>query len=96
MEKTSVVDPLDYTLAKNMGEPSKPWRWEIYPAGETKPLQQSECFVTMSELVQAKRVWQGSGPTRPCDQGLVADAQTSIGQHYSLERGLAFHKSAAS
>ena len=37
MEKTSVIDPLDYTLAiKNKGQPSKPWRWEIYLAGKTK------------------------------------------------------------
>jgi len=38
-KKTSVIDPLDYTLAiKNKGQPSKPWRWEIYLAGKTKPL----------------------------------------------------------
>ena len=54
MEKASAIDPLDYTLAiKNKGQPSKPWRWEIYLAGKTKPLQQSECFVTMSEATRA-------------------------------------------
>ena len=57
----------DYALAiKNKGRPPKPWRWEIYTAGKSKPVQQSEFFETMSEAtrtgkaavaeLQAKRV----------------------------------------
>jgi hypothetical protein len=44
----------------------KPWRWEIYTAGKSKPVRQSELFQTMSEVtrtgkaalaeLQAKRV----------------------------------------
>lgn len=57
MEKVAADDPRDYTLAiKNKGQPSKPWRWEIYLAGKTKPLQQSEFFVTMSEATRAGKV----------------------------------------
>ena len=40
----------DYALAiKNRGRPPKPWRWEIYTAGKSKPVQQSEFFETISE-----------------------------------------------
>ena len=54
MEKASVIDPLDYTLAiKNKGQPSRPWRYFIFVAGKTKPLRQSECFATMSEATRA-------------------------------------------
>ena len=50
----SEIDPLDYTLAiKNKGQPSRPWRWEIYMAGKNKALRQSECFATMSESTRA-------------------------------------------
>jgi len=40
----------DYTLAiKNKSRPPKPWRWEIYMIGKSKPVWQSEFFETMSE-----------------------------------------------
>jgi hypothetical protein len=43
----------DYTLAiKNKGRPPKPWRWEIYSAGKSKPVWQSEFFETMSEATR--------------------------------------------
>jgi hypothetical protein len=43
----------DYSLAiKNRGRPSKPWRWEIYTAGKSKPVRQSEFFQTMSEATR--------------------------------------------
>jgi hypothetical protein len=43
----------DYTLAiKNKGRPPKPWRWEIYAAGKSKPMRQSEFFETMSEATR--------------------------------------------
>ena len=42
-----------YSLAiKNKGRPSKPWRWEIYTAGKSKPVRQSEFFQTMSEATR--------------------------------------------
>ena len=43
----------DYTLAiKNKGRPPKPWRWEIYLAGKSKPVRQSEFLETMSEATR--------------------------------------------
>ncbi len=43
----------DYTLAiKNKGRPPRPWRWEIYMAGKSKPVLQSEFFETMSEATR--------------------------------------------
>jgi hypothetical protein len=43
----------DYTLAiKNKGRPPRPWRWEIYTAGKSKPVLQSEFFETMSEATR--------------------------------------------
>ena len=43
----------DYTLAiKNKGRPPKPWRWEIYLAGKSKPVRQSEFLETMSEAAR--------------------------------------------
>jgi hypothetical protein len=43
----------DYSLAiKIKGRPPKPWRWEIYTAGKSKPVRQSEFFETMSEATR--------------------------------------------
>ena len=43
----------DYALAiKNKGRPPKSWRWEIYEAGKSKPVRQSEFFETMSEATR--------------------------------------------
>jgi hypothetical protein len=43
----------DYALAiRNKGRPPKPWRWEIYTAGKSKPVRQSEFFETMSEATR--------------------------------------------
>ena len=43
----------DYTLAiKSRGHPPKPWRWEIYTAGKSKPVRHSEFFETMSEATR--------------------------------------------
>jgi hypothetical protein len=43
----------DYTLAiKNRGRPPKPWRWEIYTAGKSKSVRQSEFFETMAEATR--------------------------------------------
>jgi len=54
MEKVLSFNPIDYTLAiKNKGRPPNPWRWEIYAAGKSKPVRQSEFFETMSEATRA-------------------------------------------
>jgi hypothetical protein len=51
---TTAPDPIDYTLAiKNKGRPPKSWRWEIYEAGKSKAVQQSEFFETMSDATRA-------------------------------------------
>jgi hypothetical protein len=51
---TNPPEPTDYTLAiKNKGRPPKAWRWEIYAAGKSKAVQQSEFFETMSEATRA-------------------------------------------
>ncbi|HEY1981655.1 MAG TPA: hypothetical protein VGH13_16390 [Xanthobacteraceae bacterium] len=53
MEKAPVFNPIDYTLAiKNKGRPPKSWRWEIYAAGKSKPVRQSDFFETMSEATR--------------------------------------------
>jgi hypothetical protein len=57
MEKAASFDPIDYTLAiKNKGRPPKSWRWEIYAAGKSKPVQQSDFFETMSEATRAGKL----------------------------------------
>jgi len=54
MEKAASFDPSDYTLAiKSKGRPPRPWRWEIYVACKSKPVQQSDFFETMSEATRA-------------------------------------------
>jgi hypothetical protein len=55
MENTpSSFDPADYTVAiKNRGRPTKPWRWEIYVAGKSQAVLQSDCFETMSAATRA-------------------------------------------
>jgi hypothetical protein len=54
MEKAPTFSSSDFTLAiKNKGRPPKPWRWEIYAAGKSKPVRQSEFFETMSEATRA-------------------------------------------
>jgi hypothetical protein len=53
VEKIQSPNPVDYSLAvKNKGRPPKSWRWEIYAAGKSKPVRQSEFFETMSEAVR--------------------------------------------
>jgi hypothetical protein len=54
MEKISPSNTVDFTLAiKNKGRPPRPWRWEIYAAGKSKPVRQSDFFETMSEATRA-------------------------------------------
>jgi hypothetical protein len=57
MEKNSSFRSIDYNLAvKNKGHPPKSWRWEIYAAGRSKPVRQSEFFETMSEATRAGKI----------------------------------------
>lgn len=38
-------DPTDYSfVVKRRGNPQKPWRWEIYRAGKSGPLERSPVF----------------------------------------------------
>ena len=54
MDKAPSLNPFDYTLAiKNKGRPPRPWRWEIYAAGKSKPVRQSDFFETMSAATRA-------------------------------------------
>jgi hypothetical protein len=54
MEKTPTFNSSDFTLAiKNKGRPPRSWRWEIYAAGKSKPVRESEFFETMSEATRA-------------------------------------------
>jgi hypothetical protein len=57
MEQAPSFNPSDYTLAvRNKGRPPRSWRWEIYAAGKSKPVQQSDFFETMSEATRAGKV----------------------------------------
>ncbi|MEA2906113.1 MAG: hypothetical protein QOC56_139 [Alphaproteobacteria bacterium] len=54
MENTFPLNPSDYSLAiKNRRRPPKPWRWEIYVAGKSKPVLQSDFFETMAEATRS-------------------------------------------
>jgi hypothetical protein len=50
-----VLDHLDFSVVvKNRAKPPRPWRWEIYRAGRTSPIRQSEvCFEYMTEASRA-------------------------------------------
>jgi hypothetical protein len=53
VEKIQSFNPIDYSLAvEKKGRPPKSWRWEIYAAGKSKPVRQSEFFETMSEAIR--------------------------------------------
>jgi hypothetical protein len=39
--------------ARDMATSSKPWRWEIYVAGKSKPVLQSDFFESMSEATRS-------------------------------------------
>jgi hypothetical protein len=50
-----MVDHLDFSVVvKNRAKPPKPWKWEIYRAGRSSPIQQSVvCFDSMTEAGRA-------------------------------------------
>ena len=40
-----MIDHEDFSVVvKNRASPPKPWRWEIYRAGRTSPIEHSEVF----------------------------------------------------
>jgi hypothetical protein len=47
-------DPADYSfVVKRRGSPPKPWRWEIYCAGKSGPIERSLIFFeTMTEAAK--------------------------------------------
>ena len=49
------LDHLDFSVVvKNRAKPPKPWKWEIYRAGRSSPIQQSAAsFATMTEASRA-------------------------------------------
>jgi hypothetical protein len=45
MSEESKFDPADYSVVvKRRGSPPKPWRWEIYRAGWSGPVDRSPGF----------------------------------------------------
>jgi hypothetical protein len=48
-------DPADYSfVVKRRGSPQKPWRWEIYCAGKSAPVERSPVFFeSMAEAAKA-------------------------------------------
>ena len=41
----AMIDHDDFSVVvKNRAPPPKPWRWEIYRAGRTSPIEHSEVF----------------------------------------------------
>src|SRR5262249_14634385 len=52
---SEVFDPTDYSfVVKRRGTPQKPWRWEIYCAGKSGPVERSPVFCeSMAEAAKA-------------------------------------------
>ena len=53
--KAGMLEHADFSVVvKNRARPPKPWRWEIYRAGRTSPVDHSEVyFESMSEASRA-------------------------------------------
>ena len=51
----SMIEHTDFSVVvKNRARPPKPWRWEIYRAGRTSPIDHSEIyFESMTEANRA-------------------------------------------
>ena len=50
-------DPTDHSfVVKRRGTPQKPWRWEIYCAGKSAPVERSTVFFeSMAEAVKERK-----------------------------------------
>jgi hypothetical protein len=57
----AMIDHADFSVvAKNRAPPPKPWRWEIYRAGRTSPIEHSKAFYeTMTEAKRAGKLALG-------------------------------------
>jgi hypothetical protein len=53
-----MIDHEDFSVVvKNRASPPKPWRWEIYRAGRTSPIEHSEVFFeSVAEANRAGKV----------------------------------------
>ena len=53
-----MIDHEDFSVVvKNRASPPKPWRWEIYRAGRTSPIEHSEVFFeSVAEAARAGKV----------------------------------------
>ena len=53
-----MIDHEDFSVVvKNRASPPKPWRWEIYRAGRTSPIEHSEVFFEfVAEATRAGKV----------------------------------------
>jgi hypothetical protein len=50
----AMIDHDDFSVVvKNRAPPPKPWRWEIYRAGRTSPIEHSEVF--FESMTEANR-----------------------------------------
>ena len=56
-----MIDHTDFSVVvKNRAPPPKPWRWEIYRAGRTSPIEKSEAFFeTITEANRAGKAALG-------------------------------------
>jgi len=56
-----MVDHADFSVVvKNLAPPPKSWRWEIYRAGRTSPIERSKAFfATMTEAHRAGKAALG-------------------------------------
>ena len=54
----AMIDHADFSVVvKNRAAAPKAWKWEIYRAGRTSPIERSEaCFETMTEANRAGKV----------------------------------------
>jgi hypothetical protein len=57
----TMFDHTDFSVVvKNRAPPPKPWRWEIYRAGRTSPIEKSEAFFeTITEANRAGKAALG-------------------------------------
>jgi hypothetical protein len=64
-------DAADYSfVVKRRGSPQKPWRWEIYCAGKSAPVERSPVFFeSMAEATKARALPSQMSSLRPPHPG---------------------------
>ena len=51
-----MIEQSDFSVVvKNRARPPKPWRWEIYRAGRTSPIDHSEVYFEVHDRGQSRR-----------------------------------------